>query len=113
MPIRRFYVVAGLLVREQDPHTQAALQAADRYCAVQARLYAAVFREAPADLDLAQASQTRLMMKFLINRAGQYRTSSQELNAQAAAMRSMLRRPGELAAAIVSESGCPYWSCAR
>jgi len=105
--------VADLLALERDSATQEALRAADSYCEVQTKLYAAIFREAPDDLDLAQASKARLVMKFLMDGSQQYRTDSEALNAQAEAMRRMLDRPGELASAIMSESGCPYWSCAR
>jgi len=105
--------VADLRELNADPATQEALSAIGRYCEIQTKLYAAVFRDAPTDLDLAEASRVRLTTRFLLDRSGQYRTNSDALNAQAAAMQRLLDLPGEMASAVVQQAGCPYWSCAR
>jgi len=96
-----------------DAAARKALAGAEQYCAMQTRIYAAIFQEQPAELEAEQALQTRLLMKFLVDGGRKYRTESAPLQAQANAMQGILRRPGELASAIISRSGCPYWSCAR
>lgn len=92
---------------------QQALAAADQYCAIQTQLYAAIFQGGSTQIDVDKAREARLTMRFLLDQNRQYRTDSKALQAQAAAMQGMLRQVGELPAAIVARSGCPYWSCER
>ncbi|MBD9476557.1 rhomboid family intramembrane serine protease [Achromobacter sp. ACM01] len=105
--------IAGLRKLYPDAALQEALTAADQYCGVQAQIYGAIFQADGAELDLEKARQARLKMNFLLDERGMYRTDSAPLRAQANAMKRMLRRPGELAWAIIGRSGCPYWSCER
>lgn len=92
---------------------QGALIAADQYCGTQAGIYAALFQEQPVELEAEKAWQTRLLMRFLVDGGRQFRTDSEPLQSQANALQAILQRPGELASAIIGQSGCPYWSCAR
>jgi membrane associated rhomboid family serine protease len=105
--------IAGLRKLYPAAAAQEALTGADQYCELQTRLYGAVFQKDAAELDPEKARQTRLKMNFLLDTRGMYRTDSAQLRAQAAALKAILRRPGELALAVISRSGCPYWSCER
>ena len=105
--------IAGLRKLYTAAAAQEALTAADQYCELQTRIYGAVFQKDGAEIDPETARQTRLKMNFLLDTKGMYRTDSAQLRAQAAALKAILRRPGELALAVISRSGCPYWSCER
>lgn len=105
--------IAGLRKLYTDAAMQEALTAADQYCGMQTRIYGAVFQADGGELDPEKAREARLKMNFLLDERGMYRTDSAQLQAQANALKRMLRRPGELALAIIGRSGCPYWSCAR
>ncbi len=105
--------VAGLRKLYTDAALQEALTAADQYCGMQTRIYGAVFQADGPEVDPEKAREARLKMNFLLDEKGMYRTDSAPLQAQANALKRMLRRPGELAWAIIGRSGCPYWSCER
>lgn len=105
--------IAGLRKLYTDAAMQEALTAADQYCGTQTQIYRAIFQEDGGEIDPEKARQARLKMNFLLDQKGMYRTDSAPLRAQASALKGMLRRPGELAWAIIGHSGCPYWSCAR
>ena len=105
--------IAGLRRLYTGGAMQEALTAADQYCGIQTRIYGAIFQADGGELDPEKAREARLKMNFLLDQKGMYRTDSAPLQAQANAMKRMLRRPGELALAIIGRSGCPYWSCAR
>ncbi|MFC4276350.1 rhomboid family intramembrane serine protease [Achromobacter aloeverae] len=86
----------------------------DRYCTIQPRVYAAVFGQAPADLDMKAAYRARTDMENLLDGTGVEIGEGQGTDEESAdAIVGILRDTGPLATALVDESGCPYWSCKR